>query len=270
MFVDAHSHWSDVRVPQTQISALLKKSLDQKISLFLLGGVSPQEWTRQQELKKEYPEHFLTCFGLHPYFVSDHDQETCEKALDELAFKMPSAVALGETGLDFREKILSQNGKLSEDHFAEQIAKQIEFFENQIQLANSFKKPLVLHSVRALEKTFEVLDLWGPVNQGGIAHAFNSSYEIAKRYLDLGLKPSIGGAVTYPKNQKLREALTKLDLGDFVIESDSPDQPPLGWEGPNDSSSLWQIAKEIGDLKAVSAERILEATTRNFKMLFNL
>lgn len=270
MFVDAHSHWSDERVPADQIPHLLKKSLEKNISLFLLGGVSPEEWVRQDELKKKYPQHFLTCFGLHPYFVSDHSQDECESALDQLAFKMPVATALGETGLDFREKVLSQNGKLSEDHFAEQISQQIEFFENQIQLANSFQKPIVLHSVRAIEKTFEVLELWGPMDRGGIAHAFNSSYEIGKRYLDHGLKLSIGGAVTYPKNQKLREAVQKFDLQDFVIESDSPDQPPQGWDGPNDSSSLWQIAKEIGDLKSVSAERVLEATTLNFKMLFRI
>ena len=105
---------------------------------------------RQIELKREFPENFGTCFGLHPYFVSDHSVEDCEAALDQLALVLPQAMALGETGLDFRPHIMKDSQIL-----------QIEMFESQIELAKAFQKPLVLHIVQAHEKAQQIFNLWG-------------------------------------------------------------------------------------------------------------
>ena len=110
-----------------------------------MGGVNPSEWLRQIELKREFPENFGTCFGLHPYFVSDHSVEDCEAALDQLALVLPQAMALGETGLDFRPHIMKDSQIL-----------QIEMFESQIELAKAFheyyESERVLTSLNANQK----------------------------------------------------------------------------------------------------------------------
>lgn len=271
MYIDSHSHWSDPRFKKIQIGSLLQKAQDAQITQFMLGGVDPSDWERQIEIKKLYPLSFYLCFGLHPYFISQNVQQDCEMALDSLAKYLGASadhrpLALGETGLDFRDKIL-ELGAFSKE---EVMARQIDFFENQLELAQVYSYPVVLHIVQAHEKALQIFDMWGVPSRRGLIHAFNGSYEIAKKYIDLGFFISVGGAVTFEKNRKLHQALEKLPLESLLLESDAPDQAPQGWEGLNDSSSLWQIAKSVAMIRKMTPEKVLEISTQNFKKLFTL
>lgn len=265
MFVDAHSHWSDLRFSQSlvQVKSCLEALRLKKIIFFLQAGVDPEEWQRQIQLKKQFPNSFGTCFGLHPYFViekyKNSQRDECEAALDQLAALLPSAMALGETGLDFRSQWPEGSESL-----------QIEMFENQIELARVFKKPLVLHIVRAHEKALQVLQMWEASQVGGFVHAFNGSYELARSYLNLGFLLSVGGAITYDKNKKLQETIKKIPLDQLLIETDSPDQPPKDWNNLNTSDSLLKVAEKIAEIRGQSTEEILQITTKNFCRLFNL
>lgn len=267
MYIDSHSHWSDPRFSDTDIALLLSKSHKVEITEFMLGGVDPTDWLRQIEINQTFKNSFHLCFGLHPYFVSKNSNTDCEIALDHLVTLMNQCLALGETGLDFRDKILNSNEKAAPD---EVISRQIEFFENQLELSKVYKKPIVLHIVQAHEKAFQVFEMWGAPPKAGLVHAFNGSYEVAKKYIDLGFLISVGGAATFDKNHKLHETLRKIPLESLLLESDSPDQPPQGWSGLNDSSSLWQIAESVGKLRNLSSEAVLKISTDNFKKLFSL
>ncbi len=263
MYIDAHSHWADPRISDSEIPILLEKSLDKNISVFLQGGVNPTDWARQIELKNKFPKHFLLSFGLHPYFIAENEYDVCETAMDELAHQTQQCIALGETGLDFRDKYLQTDVESQKE-------KQITFFENHIALSKVTNKPLVMHIVHAHAEAIHVLKTWDPPHCGGFIHAFNGSFEIATEYLKMNLLISVGGSVTYEKNSKLRLAVQKIPLDQLLIESDSPDQSPSGWVGPNDSTSLWQIANEIAKIKGVSPEIVLQTTTSNFKRLFKM
>ena len=260
-FIDSHSHWTDLRwgLQGESLDQQLKQCLEKNIDYFLLGGVDPDEWHRQIELKKKYPENFGLSFGLHPYFISDHGFEECEFALDELADLLSQSQALGEAGLDFRPHIMKDSQ-----------TRQIEFFENQIELAKAFQKPMVLHIVQAHEKAQQIFHLWDPPERGGFVHAFNGSYEVAKTYIDKGFLISIGGAVTFEKNKKLQDCVKKLPLEYLLLETDSPDQPPEGWQGLNNPTSLYTVAEKVGLIRNISAFDVLEVNSGNFKRLFRL
>lgn len=263
MYIDAHSHWADSRYSESEISVLLEQCLQKKITLFLQGGVDPTDWERQEQLKSRYPDHFLLSFGLHPYFIAQNDLAVCEEAMDTLAQKVFLCTALGETGLDFRDKYLGAEADVQKE-------KQLTFFENHIALSKMTMKPLVLHIVQAHAEALHVLKTWDPPSCGGMVHAFNGSYEVAAEYVKLGFYISIGGAVTFAKNQKLKEAVRRLPMDQLLLESDSPDQAPFGWTGLNDSTSLLKIAEEIAIIKGLSTEKVLETTSSNFKRLFKL
>ncbi|MEQ1722963.1 MAG: TatD family hydrolase, partial [Pseudobdellovibrio sp.] len=202
-FIDAHSHWADSRFAEdpTHIERMLKACLDKNIDFFLQGGVNPEEWLRQISLKAKYPAHIGLCFGLHPYFVAANEVEVCEAALDQLTHLLDQSMALGEAGLDFRPHIMKDSELL-----------QIEMFENQIELAKVFRKPMVLHIVQAHEKASQIFDIWGAPEHRGFLHAFNSSFETAKKFIDKGFLISVGGEVTFDKNSKLRDCIKKLPL----------------------------------------------------------
>ena len=259
-YIDSHSHWADDRFSNQgkSLAENLQECLSKQIDFFLMGGVNPEDWQKQIQIKNQYPNHFGLCFGLHPYFISANSDEDCEKALDELALVLSQAMALGETGLDFRPHMMKESELL-----------QIEMFENQIELAKVFNKPLVLHIVQAHEKALQIFNLWGVPNKTGMIHAFNGSYETAKSYIDKGFCISIGGAVTFEKNKKLQDCVKKIPLEYLLIESDSPDQAPQGWQGLNHPTSIYQIAEKIGLIRNISAFDVLEVNTSNFKRLFS-
>lgn len=261
-YVDAHSHWSDPRLfSRKDFNTLLRKALDKQINFFLLGGVNPEEWENQIVLKKRHPELFGVCLGLHPYFVAGHNFEACEQALDLLVQHLPGTMAIGEAGLDFRPHIMQDSELL-----------QIEMFENQIEIAKAFQKPMVLHIVQAHEKAIRIFEMWQAPERGGLVHAFNGSWDVAKKYINQGFLISIGGAVTYVKNRKLQECVRQMPLEYLLLESDSPDQAPANWnrEEVNDSSSLYEIAEKVGLIRNLSPFDVLEIATSNFKRLFRL
>lgn len=259
MYCDCHGHWTDPRVTEELRSQWLQDSLKNNLNLFMEAGVNPEGWQRQILLQKQYPQNFKNAFGLHPYFVAENDEATCDEAMNELSHILHSASGLGETGLDFREQY-TQNGATD---------RQIVFFENQVQLAIASSKPLVLHVVRAHNEALRVLMVWEAEAVGGMVHAFNSSQEIAEQYLKMNFLISVGGAVTYEKNKKLREAVEAIPLDKLLLESDCPDQAPAGWIGEQNSPlSVLNVAKTVADIKQISADLVLEKTSENFRRLF--
>jgi TatD DNase family protein len=261
-YFDCHAHWCDPRVSSQNYLEMMRNCEKHQIKFILQGGVDPEDWQRQRELQVLFPKNIGTCFGLHPYFVAAKTSEECDFAMDELADAIIGANAIGEAGLDFRSQFI----KSDRDR-----AHQINYFEQQIELARAVSKPLVLHLVRAHDEGLRVLQTWDLPVQPGFVHAFNSNFQTAKNYLDLGLMISVGGAVTHSKNRDLREAVIRIPLNQLLIESDSPDQAPAGWTGLNQSWSIWEVAREVSLLRGdISAEEMLKRSTENFKHLFSV
>lgn len=256
-WIDAHGHLADPRWDGQQEDIILEARA-KGIHFFMQGGVGPEDWQRQRELSKRFAGHIGLCFGLHPYWVAEHDEEQCEEALDLLAGQLPEALGLGEMGLDFRPHIM----KDSQD-------RQFTVFEQQLELAQVSQKPIVLHLVQAHEEALRVMDLWGLPKCRGLVHSFNGSAAKALDFLKRGLYLSIGGPVCRPENQKLHQAVKEIPLEYLLIESDSPDQGPPAFKGRlNPPESIWEVARTIGDIKSLDPQEILDITTANFQRLF--
>lgn len=253
-WVDAHGHLADSRW-DGQVDEVIESARARGIAFFMQGGVGPEDWARQIELKKKYPSHIGLCFGLHPYWVVDHDEDECEAALDAMAGLLPQAQGLGELGLDFRPHIMKDSRE-----------RQISVFEQQLELGHMSGKPLVLHLVQAHEESLRIMDVWGLPKQKGMVHSFNGSWGKAQEFLKRGLFLSVGGPVCRPDNQKLHQAVREMPLEQLLIESDSPDQAPPAYKGGlNPPESIWEVARTIGELKSLDPMEILDITTANFR-----
>lgn len=254
-WIDSHCHLADSKLDQSR-EALIREAQGRGIRFFMQGGVGPADWHKQIELEKKYP--LGLCFGLHPYWVAAHTDEECEEALDELAPLLPMAMALGETGLDFRPHIM----KDSED-------RQYQMFEDQLAMAEAAQKPLVLHLVQAHEEAMNVFNLWGVPSCKGMVHSFNGSWNKAQDFLKLGLSLSVGGPLVREDNEKLKQTVKECPLEFLLIETDSPDQPPEAYKGQiNPPVSLLMVAEEVARLKQMTALEILDISTSNFKRIF--
>ncbi len=69
------------------------------------------------------------------------------------------------------------------------------------------------------------------MGRGGVVHAFSGSQQQADQYISLGFKLGFGGAITYPRAQRLRRVFSGLPLGSLVLETDAPDMPLCGRQG---------------------------------------
>lgn len=278
-WIDAHSHLADPRwhgdlngpglaaadlsrmaAADTNVDDAIAEAVRLGVGFFLQGGVGPEDWVAQEKLKARYPDRIGLCFGLHPYWVVAHDEDLCEIALDGLAHKLASAMALGEAGLDFRPHIMKDSRE-----------RQISVFEQQLELATATHLPVVLHLVQAHDEALLMFDLWGVPKAGGLVHSFNGSWGKAQDFLRRGLHLSVGGPVARPDNEKLRQAVRQMPLEFLLIETDSPDQPPPAYKGRlNPPASLWDVARAVAEIRGMTPDEILDITASNFRRLFRM
>lgn len=251
--VDAHCHWSDPRL-FAQAETEIPRLIEQGVLAFQLGGVDPEDWQRQTELRRKFPGRIWLSFGLHPYFVAGQNVEAIESAMLKLHTQAPQADAVGETGLDFRKAFLT-SGK----------QRQVDFFTRQLTLATELKKPVVLHIVRAHEEALHELC---KISVSAMVHAFTGGPQVAKRYLDLGYHLSIGAKLLYPESHDLAETVQQMPLERLLIESDCPDQAPPG-KAVHDSATVFSIAERVAVLKKLPLPQVLEQTRRNLFALIH-
>ena len=164
--------------------------------------------------------------GLHPYFMAEHRLTGADNDLDalEAILAMPrdnGLVGIGECGVDKR--------------FIETLDQQWVLFDAQLQLAKTHRLPVVIHCVRLYDEVAKQLrELKLPA--GGIVHGFTGSLQQARRFVGLGFRIGIGGAITWPRNQRLRDVVAALPKEAIALESDAPDMP-LWW--PDQQRPTW-------------------------------
>ncbi len=241
-FVDSHCHLTDSRFDQ-DLKFIIERSYEKGIHFFFQGGIEPNEWDKQLCLKQEI-SGLIPCFGLHPYWIAFQNLARCKQAFEYLKKRIDHTRAIGEIGLDYR---FCQT--------EEQKERQIQFFILQVELAIEKKLPLVLHVVNTHNEVLNILSSFASLK--GICHAFNGSFELAQRYLKHGILLSIGTSVQNVKNKKIRKTLQLLGETDFVLETDSPDQPALIRQGEiNFPFYLDEIVKEVAKLRCVDEGRL--------------
>lgn len=158
-------------------------------------------------------------FGLHPFYILHHNENDLV-TLENFIQNYPS-IAIGEIGLD----TFSDEMKIPANY-----AKQQHFFISQIELANTYKLPILLHIRKAHADTLKILKA-EKFSQGGIAHSFSGGIQEAKAFVALGFKIGITGQITNPNAKKLRNTLIELvktvGIESLVIETDCPDMTPV-------------------------------------------
>lgn len=154
--------------------------------------------------------------GLHPYFLSQCQPDDLLHL--EQAVSSSTAIAVGEIGIDsFLIKQAAEPEPLR--HL------QWQYFRAQVDIAKGARRPLILHIRGAHDEVSSYLKQQR-FSHGGIVHAFSGSQQQARRWLDLGFKLGIGGAMTYPRAKKLRTTIRQLPLTAWLLETDAPDMRP--------------------------------------------
>ncbi len=250
--IDSHCHL-DFAAFDADRNQVIERSRQIGIDKIIIPGVAAYTFPRVKNTCNEYNE-CLAAYGLHPYFIDDHNEQDLI-TLDHW-LETENAVGVGECGLDFYLKELDKE-------------KQLEYFYAQLELAVKHRLPVIIHSRKATEQIIKALRKYPSLS--GMIHSYSGSLEQANQLIDMGFYLSFGGAITYERATKLRNMVQQLPLESLLIETDSPDQPgSLHNKQRNEPGFITETLTTLSELKSLPIEIIATQTTKNTKTLFNL
>lgn len=187
----------------------------------------------------EYPEGYLSV-GIHPWQIENNEAHLLwQQLLQQL--DVPQLCAIGEAGLDRSIQTPMQ--------------RQINVFEQQIQLAARQKLPLIIHAVRSMA---ELLQLRKKYPAGvWIVHGFNGNAIQARKCMELNMHLSFGKALL-TASSKLREALMATSPEQLFLETDSAEVA---------IAEIYRAAANILQMEELLLCRQIET---NFQNCFNI
>ena len=245
VFVDSHAHLDDEAFDEDR-EEVIKDILSGGNYFFNIGCDLKTSYS-SYELSKKY-DHVYAVVGVHPHEAKYYTAETRE-ALKELLTK-DKVMAIGEIGLDYHYDLSPRDV-------------QREVFIDQINLAREMDVPIVIHTREAMEETYEILEKHAK-GMKVLLHCYTGSIEMARKYLKLGYKLALGGALTFKNAKNTVDIAKEVDLKDLLIETDSPYMTPVPYRGKrNDPRKVVLVAEKLAEIKGISTEEVLEATKKN-------
>ncbi|MHB1213504.1 MAG: TatD family hydrolase [Thiobacillus sp.] len=251
-FIDTHCHL-DAAEFDADRDAVYAAAVAGRVTTLVIPAVSRDSFAAVAAAAERYPG-CLPAWGLHPMLIKQHRPQHLADLRVQIEAQRP--VALGEIGLDLFVRDLD-------------YATQETFYVEQLKIAQEYDLPVLLHCRRAND---EILKHLRKIRvRGGIAHAFNGSPQQADEFIKLGFKLGFGGAFTWPRANKLRRLAVDLPLDAIVLETDSPDIPPV-WigHGRNAPGELPRIAATLAELRGMDLDAVAQATTHNARALLGL
>lgn len=199
--------------------------------------------------------------GQHPCHLDEIDLEIfrnkCENYIkDDKSSGFNKIKAIGETGLDYF--------RVEEDKIK---SFQIELFELQIEIANKFNLPVIIHTRSASKDTIEVIKKNRP--QKGLIHCFTEDLDFMEKCLELGLYISFSGIVTFKNSKSIQECAKNCSLDRILIETDAPYLSPEPLRGKqNEPKNIIHTAKFIANLRGIDEEEFQRISAKNAVTLF--
>jgi len=263
MFIDSHAHLEGKQFSADREQVIARARENGVETIVAIGnGDGPGTLDCGIRLATQYDFMYATV-GIHPHEA----EQARDSDFDEMAVlvKHPKVIAWGEIGLDYFY-----------DHSPRDVQRRV--FLRQMELAKEAKLPIIIHcrpsngSENAWDDCLSLLQQhWAPSGLGGILHCFTGAWPHAQRALDMGFMISFAGNVTYPKAQQIRDAARQLPIDRMLIETDSPYLAPIPHRGKrNEPAFVKETARQIGEIRGISAEDVGHQTAENFYRFFNL
>lgn len=252
MLVDSHCHLNFPELSDN-IEAVRALMAESQVGHALCVSVTLDKVHEVLALAERY-DNFYASVGVHPDY--ENIEEPSVEALVNLA-EHPKVVAIGETGLDYF--------RLTGD-----LEWQRERFRTHIRAAIVANKPLIIHTRSAADDTIRIMHEERAQLVGGVMHCFTESLEVAQQAIALGFYISFSGIVTFKNAGQLKEVAKTIPLERILVETDSPYLAPIPFRGKiNQPAYVKYTAQEIAQLRGISLEEVMTATTSNFFRLFS-
>ncbi|MDE2399413.1 MAG: TatD family hydrolase [Patescibacteria group bacterium] len=276
-YIDIHSHVNFIAFDADR-DEVMKRTLDNDTWVINVGTQIDTS-RKAVEMTSQYKEGVYAIIGLHPIHTgaSYHDikelgeggkeftsrGEVFNKDAYRELLKNPKVLGIGECGLDYY--------RMDEAS----IAKQREALIAQIEIANEFNKPIMLHirnnpkdnSRNAYFDALELLKQHAKVK--GDVHFFAGGMPEAKAFLDFGFTLSFTGVITFTTDYDEVIKSTPLDM--IMTETDCPYVAPIPHRGKrNEPAYVREVVKKIALVKGLPEDEVARAIVANAKRVFGI
>ena len=195
-----HTHLQDYKT--NCATDIIAQAKCKGLKHIVCAAAKETDWENIKNLHEKNSSLIVPAFGIHPWYVGTilpAWEERLEKYL-----KSFSTAFVGESGID---------------GYKENIETQIKVFETHIELAQKYHRPLVIHSVKAVDIMAKYWDKLPPVF---MVHSFNGHPEHLKPIIKNGGYVSFSASIL--KNKKAQEIVTSVPYNKILAETDSPYQ----------------------------------------------
>ena len=257
--IDSHFHYIEMIKKGIDTVKVIEECFDSGMQALVDISTSIFNYDARLQFAMKNNNLFITV-GISPGKAENQIQEL-EKMVETLETQINDAketkklIAIGETGLDWYWK-----------HGTPE--RQIFLFEKQLEIAQKFDLPVIIHNREADKEILNVLKKKTP-SRGGIIHCFSSDYNFASKCIDLGFLISFAGNVTYKKNTTLQEAAKNIPVSSILVETDSPYlSPQQVRELPNNPAFVGYTYAYIAESRGEDINNFIASIKDNFIRLF--
>ena len=194
------------------------------------------------EPTQEIIENCKTYFsiGIHPWFIEHQNIDIALQKLKSYRHH-PKLAAIGECGLD--------------KAIAAKLSLQTRVFEQQLELAEQWRKPLIIHCVRAFNELMQIKKN-SKSTLPWIIHGFNNNPELAKQLLKQNCYLSFGKALLRD-HSNAAQVLQSMPLDQLFLETDDTREVSI--------SAIYDAAAKITGL---TVDALRQQIFGNFNRVF--
>jgi len=267
-YVDVHCHLIHSSFAGEE-DAAARRAADKGLEYCIVNGLEPVSNRQVLELCERQP-NCIPAVGIYPIDAAcnviqpevwEHDFPPPEKFdvdaeiawIDQMATE-GKIVAVGECGLD--RHYLTDQPSLDE---------QERVLVCLIDVAKRHNLPLILHTRKAEERTFQLLQEHEVIKAD--FHCYGGKAKLAKRIAEAGYYFSIPSGVE--RMDAFRNLVKVLPLDKILTETDSPYMGPDKGQR-NEPATVPRGVAAIAEVKGISVEHAATSIRDNFRSLFGL
>ena len=259
-YIDTHCHLDGEEFAQDR-DAVVQRAREAGCTQIFLPAIDTASCKTVLDVCDQYPGYCLPMLGLHPEEVKANWREQLSTIKEFLtsAINQPSAIAIGEVGLDY---YWSREFELE----------QLEAFEEQVKWAVELQLPLMIHCRKAQNELVAILKKYAKDLPGGVFHCFTGNEQEARQLLEFDrFVLGIGGVLTFKKSHLPEVLPACVPLDRIVLETDAPYMAPVPLRGQrNEPAFIRHVITRLAEAYGVTEEVICHQTTSNVERIFHL
>jgi TatD DNase family protein len=246
-WVDSHGH---LFLIEDDASAVLERAVEHGVAWMMCPGVDVATSEESAGYAERFPDRVQWAAGLHP-----HDAQDWPVVADRIEELAGDADAIGECGLDWYRNLAPRES-------------QIAAFTDQVSIARSLNKPIIIHCRDAFKDVFAILED-ADLGEKAVLHCWTGGSRWTKRFAQLGVTFSYAGPLTYAGDETLRIGARFAPPARTMVETDSPYLTPEPLRGQsNEPANVPLTGAVLADVWGLSISEVAEMTSATAARLF--